>query len=229
MAYQFFPVKKVNSHMTLQHIMYKSRNHHIVWIAILWLLSTTVSANQYCGELTNGFGPYDYTDPTIKDQLSIVENHHFDRNVEKLISGVTGSIGGGLDYTLRAFPNHHRALHAMSKLALRDKTPKPEGAGYTTLCYFDRAIRFKSNDAMVRVIFGGHWLRKNKLDLALEQFEFAVNIEPDDPMTNYNLGLIYLKKKNYDKALHFAKKAYAQNFPLLGLKNKLVAVGKWKK
>ncbi|MCB1949000.1 tetratricopeptide repeat protein [Nitrosomonas sp.] len=208
----------------------KLTEHPIIWILVfLLILTRPVFAGPYCGEVDNTtFGPFDYTDPTKKEELKVVETHHFDRNVENLISGTTSSIGGDLNYTLSAFPNHHRALHTLSRLALRDKTSRPEGTRYTVLCYFDRAVRFKPNDAVVRVIFSNHLLKENKLNMALEQLQIAVNIEPDNPTTNYNLGLLYLKKKNYEKALYHAKKAYAQNFPLPGLKNRLAAVGKWK-
>lgn len=193
-------------------------------------MAKPVFADPYCGEIDEAlFGPFDYTDPTKKEQLKIVEAHHFDRNVENLTSGVSSAfIGGELNYTLTAFPNHHKALHTLSRLALRSKTSKPEGAKYSVLCFFDRAIRFKPNDAMVRVIFSNHLLKENKLNMAMEQLQVAADIEPNNPTTNYNLGLLYIRKKNYEKALLHAKKAYAQNFPLPGLKNKLVAAGKWK-
>ncbi|SEM87510.1 tetratricopeptide repeat protein [Nitrosomonas marina] len=199
-------------------------------LALLFVMITgPVFAGPYCGEVDNTtFGPFDYTDPTKKEELKVVETHHFDRNVENLIAGTTSSIGGDLNYTLSAFPNHHKALHTLSRLALRDKISRPEGTRYTVLCYFDRAIRFKPKDPVVRVIFSNHLLKQNKLDMALEQLQIANDIEPDNPTTNYNLGLLYLKKRNYEKALLHAKKAYEQNFPLPGLKNKLVAAGKWK-
>ncbi|MCP5243631.1 MAG: tetratricopeptide repeat protein [Burkholderiales bacterium] len=209
----------------------KLKNQSNIWILVfLLIIIRPVSADPYCGEVEEaGFGPFDYTDPTKKEQLNVVERHHFDRNVENLISGLSGAnIGGDLNYTLIAFPNHHRALNAMSRLSLKTKTSKPRGAKYSVLCFFDRAIRFRPRDAMVRTVFSNHLLKENKLDMALEQLQIAADLEPDNPTTNYNLGLLYLKKKNYEKALYHAKKAYAQNFPLPGLRNRLVAAGKWK-
>ena len=58
-------------------------------------------------------------------------------------------------------------------------------------------------------------------------FTAAVELAPEDPTINYNAGLAYLKKKEYDKARQHAKKAYELGFPLPGLKNKLVEAGKW--
>ncbi len=201
---------------------------HVISILLI-LSSSNLFAELYCGELRNGYGPYDYTNPNhLGQNLEIVEDHHFTKNVENLISGATGHVGADLDYTLRAYPNHHRALVSISKLSLRDKTHKPIGAGYTTLCYFDRAIRFKPNDATVRSIFSSHLLKIDKFDMALEQLNIASKLEPNNPTIYYNLGLLYFQKKDYDKAVHFAKKAYSKNFPLPGLKNKLANIGRWK-
>lgn len=196
---------------------------------VFFLLSVNVSlASSICGDLDNGInGPFDYIGAD-RNHLKLVEDHHFTKNVERLNIYEGSAHGADLDYTLRAYPNHHRALDTMSRLAIRDKTPQPRGARYTTLCWFERAIRFKPNDVMVRLIFSSHLLKIDKLDMALEQLLFAIDLEPDNPLTAYNLGLIYLKKRDYEKAVHFAKKAYAQDFPLQGLKQQLRSAGRWR-
>ena len=185
-------------------------------------------ASTICGDLDNGgSGPFDYTNTQIS-HLRMVESHHFTKEVEQLTAGVTSSIAADLDFTLRAYPNHHRALETLSRLTLRDKTPKPDGARYTTLCYFERAIRFKPDDPMVRMVFSNHLLKINKVDMALEQLLHAHDIEPENPLIAYNLGLIYLKQRNFEQAVTYAQKAYAQDFPLQGLKRQLVSAGKWR-
>ena len=194
-------------------------------IALLFI-STSVLAKNICGELTPPHPPY--KDLSDKAAVRMVEVHHFTPEVEKLIRGSTGTLGNDIDYTLHHFPNHPRALMAMSRLSLRDKTPKPHGATYSALCYFDRAIRFKPNDALVRSIYSSHLLEIGKPKLALEQLKIAAKIEPENPTTSYNLGLLYFKQKKYDEAMHYAKKAYSLDFPLPGLKNKLIKIGKWK-
>ena len=47
-------------------------------------------------------------------------------------------------------------------------------------------------------------------------------------MINYNLGLLYCKKKDFDSAEIYAEKAYKLGFPLLGLKKMLIGAGKWR-
>ncbi len=171
--------------------------------------------------------PFDYTDPDQKQFLELVESAHFTSNIESLRHGNSGSLGGELNYTLMMFPNHHRALAAFSKLSLRDKTLKPYGAKYSVWCFFDRAIRFKPNDGLVRMLFGNYLLKTGEADKAIEQLQIAVDLQPEDATINYNLGLLYMRKKNYEQAKIHAKKAYELGFPLPGLKNQLVKAGKW--
>ena len=170
----------------------------------------------------------DYTNTEDRQGLTVVENYHFTPNVERLVRGASGALGADISYTLEHFPNHHRALSAIMRLALRDKNRKPHGARYTVECFFDRALRFRPDDARVRSLYGSYLLALAQTDAALDQLEQAARLEPDNPTSHYNLGLLYLKKKDYDKARASAQKAYSMGFPLPGLKNKLTAVGEWR-
>jgi tetratricopeptide (TPR) repeat protein len=181
----------------------------------------------FCGELTNGFGPYDYRNPDDRKNLGVVEKHHFNAQVEMLTKGVTGSLGSDIDYTLRAFPNHLRALGALGRLAIRDKSAKPIGANYTVECYFDRALRFRPKDGLVYMAYGDYLSRLGQESKAIEMIQKSIELEPFNATAYYNLGLIYLKKKDYDQALGYAQKAYEMGFPLPGLKKQLVQAGKW--
>jgi tetratricopeptide (TPR) repeat protein len=205
------------------------KNFAYLLIGVSFLaFQTNAGAVQPCGELENAFGPFDYTNPKNERNLSIVNKRHFTSSVEHLFRPQAGSVGGNIDYTLRAFPNHHRALDAMARLTIKQQTSKPEGAGYTLECYFDRAKRLKPNDGMVPLIYGMYFYRIGKLDQALEQFKLAERLQPDNPNTYYNLGLLYFAKKDYENARSYANKAYALGFELPGLKQKLVAAGQWK-
>ncbi|MEO5655298.1 MAG: tetratricopeptide repeat protein [Nitrosospira sp.] len=195
----------------------------IVILAIT-VTSTSLGAAPYCGALRTG---YDYTDSEEKKNLVIVEDHHFTPNVESLRHGNTGTLGGELSYTLMMSPNHHRALAAFAKLSLRDKTLKPDGSKYSVGCFFDRAIRFKPNDAIVRMVFGNYLAKAGQVDKATEQLQIAIDLQPKNPTINYNLGLLYMQKKNYEQAKIYAKEAYELGFPLPGLKNQLIQAGKW--
>jgi len=77
------------------------------------------------------------------------------------------------------------------------------------------------------MLYGIYLARIGDNDDAIEQLELAEKDAPSDANVLYNLGLLYFDKKNYDKALAYAKRAYKRGFPLPGLKNKLAGVGRW--
>jgi hypothetical protein len=181
-----------------------------------------------CGPLDNAYGPFDYRTATPQ-QRTTVERYHFTRDVETLRRGEsTARIGGDLNYTLRAFPNHPRALLAMMRLAERERRPQPSGAGYTVECYFDRAIRFAPDDASVRLLYGTFLLRNDKPQAAIEQLKLAEQHAGANGNVYYNLGLAYFDLKDYGKARDYAKRAHELGFTLPGLKNKLQSVGQWR-
>ena len=181
-----------------------------------------------CPPYVKGTPGGDYTSAQDREGLSVVEKFHFSRAVETLTQGMTGSLGADIGYTLEHYPNHHRALASMAKLGLRLKSAQPPGARYTVSCYFERAIAYAPQDVTARMVFGNYLLAMGQDGPALEQLDAASRMAPDQATIQYNLGLMYVKKKEYEKASAHAQKAYALGFPLPGLKNKLKAAGKWK-
>lgn len=180
-----------------------------------------------CGSLQTGYGPYDYR--TDKDKLNVVERYHFTPEVEGLLRGKsTIVIGSDIAYTLNAFPNHHRALLAMSKLARKEKTEQPKGSPHSMACWFDRAERFRPDDAMVKVIYGTYLIQSGQPKAAVQKLEDARKIDSANANVHYNLGLAYVELAMYEQALSSAHEAYRLGFPLPGLKNKLQRLGRWK-
>lgn len=185
-------------------------------------------AAKFCGELKNAYGPFDYRKAfDLPQQILLVESAHFTPDVEQNIQGNSTYIGGDLDYTLRAWPNHPRALASMSRQGLIEKTVQARGAHFPVDCYFLRALEFAPDDGTVHAVYANHLFAHGKLDESLAEFKRAVELEPQNATINYNAGLAYLRVKDYDKALAHAQKAYALGFPLPGLKNKLIEAGKW--
>lgn len=179
-----------------------------------------------CGPLKNAYGPYDYR--YHRAELQVVEAFHFGPLSEALIKPMDHQIfGGDFDYTLRASPNHHRALMSMSKLSERMKVPQPPGATYTVDCYFDRAMRFAPDDMIVRMIYAGHLGRTNRVAEASKQLDYVSTKAADNPFTRYNLGLSYFDIKQYDKALVQAHEAARLGLPRTELRDALKAAGKW--
>jgi len=195
-------------------------------VAVCGCMAAAAHAQEACGQLANAYGPYDYR--TEKPKLAIVEVAHFTPDVEFLRGGNTSTLGGDIDYTLRASPNHHRALNSMMNLALRLHTKKPQGAHYTLDCYFDRALRFAPNDGIVREIYGVYLSRTDRKRDAVRVLEDALQFENDDANLHYNLGLVYADLKDYPNALKHAQLAYRLGASLPGLRNKLEAAGQWR-
>lgn len=205
-------------------------------VAAMTLLFATISAQAstesvvvgLCGAVSPPaqYGPWDYRTAT-KEQRTLVESFHFTRPVESLTAAATGTLGSDLDYTLNKFPNHLRALSAMMRLSARIGNNKPRGAKYPVECYFDRAIRFTPDDAQVRALYGFYLIQRKREQEARIQLAAAEQHDTQDAQLAYNLGLAYFELKEYEKALRFAKKAYAAGVSAPGLRNKLTEVGKW--
>jgi tetratricopeptide (TPR) repeat protein len=195
-------------------------------LAFALALSFAATWAYACGELTNGYGPYDYR--SDKDKLKVVHDYHFSPDVEFLRAGMSGYIGGDLDYILRAFPNHHRALRSMDLLGRKEKTEHPRGTRWSVECYFDRAIRFRKDDAMVRMLYGIYLVARDRKKDGVDQLQAAEKLGASGANFHYNLGLAYFDLGQHEAALVHAKKAYDLGFPLPGLKDKLKRAGKWR-
>jgi tetratricopeptide (TPR) repeat protein len=183
-------------------------------------------AFEACGPLENSYGPYDYR--TQRDKLAIVERFHFTQPVQMLDEQRATNLGGNLDYTLRASPNHPGALWAMATLSLRQKRDRVSGAEYSIECYFDRAMRFAPTDGTVYMIYGNWLFKTGRRDKAIAEYQIAEKYAENNANLHYNLGLVYFDVGDYGKALAQAHIAYDLGFQLEGLRKKLTAAGKWR-
>ena len=199
-----------------------------------WPGSTLSGVNCF-GFQGEHYGPFDYV--TEKSKLAIVERAHFTPVVEQLVRGQSGRIAGDLDYTLNAFPNHHRALWAVSRYYLR----KAEQVGFQELsrlehnrnvrgtkppppeCYFQRAKRFAPRDGVVSAIFGIYLHKRGKLDAALSEYRVAESKDPNNGELVYNMGLLFLDMDDLPLAKQYAKRATSLGYPLKGLQRKVKA------
>jgi len=179
-----------------------------------------------CGSLENHYGPFDYRTAS-KQQKSLVEDNHFTPSIESLIKDHDTPFAVDISYTLRVFPNHHRALVTMQRLADREKVDKPASAQWPMACYYERAIRYQPNDTMARMLFAVYLTKRNQIADASRQLDEVVKLADDNPFTHYNAGLIFLDMKNYDRALAQAHLAAKLGFTRPELKDRLVAEGKW--
>lgn len=227
--------------------IFKRRIVCLVWTLIcIFAPLKIVAQTELCGNLENAFGPFDYTDPEVRvydggigsTRLQIVEGRHFHSAIEDLSFGEQHSMGGlvnNIDYTLRAFPNHHRAIYAIMRLErdLGGKLPQnsPNDAPLrferSAHCYLDRAERFTPNDPTVHLLRGiyYHWL--NQLDNALAAYKRSEVLYPNSAELKYNMGLLYFDQADYENAKKYAKAAYDLGHSQIGLREKLTQVGQW--
>jgi tetratricopeptide (TPR) repeat protein len=196
----------------------------LAWAGIA---NAALPSPELCGPLkADNYGPFDFRRDR-GEPLQLVEGAHFPAKVETLISGNRGRLGQDINYTLRAFPNHHRALLSVVRYADRTQRDPPPDMMYTVECWFERAIRFAKDDAIVRMLYARYLATKSRNDEALQQLEVAGRLGGDNPITQYNVGLVLLELKQYERALVQAHLAMALGNPNEGLKNALVAAGRW--
>jgi tetratricopeptide (TPR) repeat protein len=179
------------------------------------------------------YGPYDYR---LRDQFSaelqIVEDNHFDADVESLTNGISSTPLDDIHYTLQAWPNHHRALNTAVRYRLQNKGKWSFEAlghqgGYPAECYLQRAINFSPKDPIPYMLHGLLMHKMKEFAKALESYRVATQLLPNDIITQYNMGLTLVALKKYKEAKQVADRVYSTSFPLPGLKNKLIAAGHW--
>lgn len=208
--------------------MHYSLYKYFVPLIFMAICFPALAQNFACGSLNNHFGPFDYRTARAEDK-HMVERAHFTPTVESLIRGKTSlSPAGDISYTLSVFPNHHRALMAMMKLAKREKKDRPRESSYSVECWLERAERFKNDDQMVKVLYGIHLSEKRKNKEALTKLNEALALGEPTPNVDYNIGLVFFDLGEFEKSLQSAHRAYAGGFSLPGLRNKLVRAGKWR-
>lgn len=182
-----------------------------------------------CGDLANGYGPFDYRSDR-GETLGRVDRAHFPPITEALIRGKAerSQPGPDIDYTLRAYPNHHRALAATIRFGVRTKRDPPPGMRYTVECWLLRATRFRPDDTVVRGLYAKYLLENKRKPEALAQLRAAESFAGDNPFSHYNIGLLYLEAQEYDAALLQAHRALAMGFPRTELRAGLAAAGRWR-
>jgi len=187
-----------------------------------------------CRGGAENFGPFDYLQRhTLSAELGIVEQYHFGPQVEQLIAGMqTGlerDVPDELNYTLRAWPNHHRALNSVIQYQVL-KGRNKRGTRYPPAeCYLERAIKFSPKDGITRMLYANLLQRTGHKKRAFDQYEQALALKPKNIQIKYNFALLLVDLKKYEQAHEYAFELYSKGFPLPGLKNKLKKTGHWNK
>lgn len=172
-------------------------------------------------------GPADYR-VASEALILLVENAHFTPEVEMLTRGKSSTIGADLAYTLRVFPTYPRALKAAAAYERKRGPAAVKEMGFSTQCWFERAVAYRSNDPIVRVVVASELIKRGQKDEAREHVKVAEDFAKDNGAISYNLGLLYFELGDYERSMSFAKQAYDLGLNLPGLRQKLTKAGKWK-
>ena len=183
-------------------------------------------ASNPCKGGAQGFGPFDYLNrAAFTEELFLVESAHFTVEVEQLLGGTSGALVADLDYTLRAWPNHHRALNAMIRYQSRLDSAALRALGRRGIpaaeCYLQRALSFSPKDDMVYMLSGLQAHRLGMREQAFAAYERSVQLAPGNIQAKYNFALLLLEMGERARAVALASEVYAAGFPLQGLKKKL--------
>ncbi len=170
----------------------------------------------------------DYYDARDQPRVKQIESNHFDRDVEALVRGKSGSLGVDIDFLLRYVPNHPRALNSLIRLSFRDQKPQPSGASMPVECYLMRGVEFRPDDPVVSKLYGTYLARVGRQADALRRFEVAEKLAPDDSILLYNMGLVLVDLGDYERARSYAARAYGAGIELPGLREKLIKAGHWR-
>lgn len=184
-----------------------------------------------CEGVQGTAGTHDYLNrgnPKMANLLALTHRHHFNEDVEALRAGITTEPIGDVDFVLRSFPNHHRALYTSMQYRLKHRKWPKKSKWQPAECSYQRAINFSPRDLTIRSQYAILQYKFRKYEDALETYRAADKLNPDDPLLQYNMALTMVKLKKYKEARAVAEKVYASGFPLPGLRNKLITAGHWK-
>lgn len=193
------------------------------------LAQTTGVAN--CGDPSrNHFGPWDYR-TARKEDREIVERVHFTPGIENMtkpVNTMMQDMAQDVAYTLGVFPNHHRALLTMQRLSEKHRADPPPGTPRTVECWYDRAIRFRPDDNVARLLYV-RWLHgRKRTDDARAQLVTAARIAGKNPLSQYNIGLVYLEIGDAERALEQAHRAMSLGMQRTELADLLKRQNAWR-
>ncbi len=174
----------------------------------------------------SGAGPFDYR--SQRQMLHVVERRHFTTRVERLLSGEsTKNPGPDIDYTLGKYPNHHRALLSLKRLGEKLKSDRDPLMPHSISCYFERALAFRGDDTLVRMIYAMHLNRLGGRKAAEAQLQRASQDAGDNGLTHHNIGMVYFDLGLHEAALASAHRALQLGVDLPQLRQRLTEAGRW--
>jgi tetratricopeptide (TPR) repeat protein len=201
-----------------------------VAVVALCPVAIAQTGNQNCGNpFVNHYGPHDFRNTTPASR-KLVEEFHFTIGIETLTrpkNTVFHEMAQDVEYTLGVFPNHPRALNTMVRLSERWKRDPPPGTKFSVECWFDRAVRFRPDDTVVRSLYAQWLYKRQRKDQAVRQLKIAQEHARENALSQYNIGLVAFEVGDFDLALQLAHEARRLGFPREDLATLLKKVNRW--
>src|SRR5688572_1091024 len=137
-------------------------------------------------------------DRNVKQQLNNAEHFHLNKSVlENIATGKYKYALGDINFTLKYFPNHPRALQLLTTIAVLSKNralPIP---------YFEKAIRLYPSHAITHAQYGTCLVVIGDLENGIQKLNHAVQMDPKLTAGYVWLAQAYEKKGD----LHLAREA----------------------
>ncbi len=185
----------------------------------LLVISLFFVAPAYTEKDASGWHNRDYfrttTDHKLKNSLNTVEKYHFcfqgqcaDKTNfwEKFNAGKYGSAIKELEYVLRIFPNHPRALNMMELMAKLTKSPA------LAVPWYEKALKSYPYYSIIHANYGNYLININRIDSGIEEVQQAIKINPKYAKAYIYLARAYREMGKSELAASNAEKAKELGF-----------------
>jgi len=147
--------------------------------------------------------PRDYFDPRYKTELATVEKYHLTKKTfwAEFESKRYHYAILELEFVLRHFPNHPKALQLMELVAKMSKEP------HLAIPYYEKAVRLFPQHAFTHAQYGNYLVDTGQAEKGIGRLQRAIEIDPKLTVTYYWLWDAYTRTGNREMAQQIAEKA----------------------
>jgi tetratricopeptide (TPR) repeat protein len=186
-----------------------------------WLLGA-LFASQAFGQ-AEGDKPLDYFAARGSNRLAVVESYHLGPCQRNYAGRDWPRALSECNFILKLYPNHPAALLLVSQVCEQWKS------GACLLDdVFERAVAINPKAPGTFVVQGIYLNRTKQFAAAIQRFNLALELDPDNMNAHYNLALTYLDANQFELANVHAHRAYDLGATPPGLRNRLQQAGYWK-
>ena len=134
--------------------------------------------------------------------LSTVEAYHLTSSFPDLYKAKEyGYAIGDMQFILRYFPNHPKALLLLCHVARLLKRP------FLPIPYFNKAISLYPQYAITHIQYGEYLIRVDQIDIGIQQLNIGIRLDPKSGIAHALLAEAYNKKGNTELSKQEMQKA----------------------